>query len=320
MSIVLTNQNLAGLTVGQGGFIDLASLYGQGGIAATLPSIGGKQGTLRLHNDSGSGLYMNLNNSNQQFNLPAGGWQDCYPMPGDTQLSYQVLYVLPDPPVQLLLSTYYYPNESLPAMTILGNSPVGIGGSINVANSSVNNVGNAPGANWLNVQPSDASSPTWSADNIGNLAVYSDLAGVLTLLFKLVAGVSPQVVAGVAMLLQSSFTVDGTTTLDAGAATPITTDANGNMTFGSSASGGTGGKATFNNGLSLHVGGFKSVASGNFSASGTYNHGLGGTPTNVLLCPSVSGSTWTFSAYSFTSTQFSATINSALNTDWFAYR
>jgi hypothetical protein len=70
----------------------------------------------------------------------------------------------------------------------------------------------------------------------------------------------------------------------------------------------------------FNIGGIKDMNKGTFSASGTYNHGLSGTPTIVLLCPSLSGSTWTFSAYTFTSTQFSATIVSANNTNWFAYR
>jgi hypothetical protein len=73
------------------------------------------------------------------------------------------------------------------------------------------------------------------------------------------------------------------------------------------------------NNLQLPVGGFSAVNKGNTSATGTINHGLGKTPTNVLVCPSLNGSTWTFEASTFTTTQFHITINSASSTNWTAY-
>lgn len=93
--------------------------------------------------------------------------------------------------------------------------------------------------------------------------------------------------------------------------THITSDGSGNETVVS---------LTAPNGVNYNVGRIKDINSGNFSASGTINHGLSGTPSNVLLTPSVNGSTFAVSAFSFTSTQFGATLSTPGNTDFLAYR
>lgn len=70
----------------------------------------------------------------------------------------------------------------------------------------------------------------------------------------------------------------------------------------------------------LNTGGFKDINSSTIAASGTINHGLSGTPLAVLMCPDSGSSTWTFGASSYTTTQFTATLNSALTTRWWASR
>lgn len=72
--------------------------------------------------------------------------------------------------------------------------------------------------------------------------------------------------------------------------------------------------------VAFHTGGIKDLNQGTISASGTVNHGLSGSPSAVLMTPSSGSSTWTFGASSYTSTQFTATLNSALTTRWVAYR
>src|SRR5690348_11718073 len=127
MPTTLSPVDLSSFSVGQSGSVDLTSLYGGSSVTNNLSTLKGIQGVLRLHNDSGSGLLVGLTQSGQSFYIPAGGWQDCYPKPGDTDLTFQVKYVLPNPPVTLLMSTYYYPGEPVPPISVLGNSPIGGG-------------------------------------------------------------------------------------------------------------------------------------------------------------------------------------------------
>src|SRR5579875_1736020 len=104
MSITLPTADLASLAVGQSGSISLAAISSGGGI----PFQENHRATIRLHNDSGAGLRITLPRAGQQFNLPAGGWADCYPAQGEIAIQYTVIYLLPNPPVSLLLATYYF--------------------------------------------------------------------------------------------------------------------------------------------------------------------------------------------------------------------
>jgi len=137
MSIPLTPFDLSPLAVGQSGSIDLTKIMNQGGLNP------GNKPTLRLFNDSGSGLQVNFPVSGIGFQLPAGAWQDVNPQPGESSIDFTVLYLLPNPPVTLLMVTYYSPNEQLPAMPQLGNSPIGGGVTIATANN-VSNTGQPP--------------------------------------------------------------------------------------------------------------------------------------------------------------------------------
>lgn len=125
MSVELADVNLAGKPVNATGILDFSTVVSNTGISF-IPN---KQATLRLHNESGSGLGIALesngNLTGNSFNLPAGGWVDCHPKSGDTGIQYTVKYVMTNPQVTLLQATYYYPGEIVPDMPILGNSPVG---------------------------------------------------------------------------------------------------------------------------------------------------------------------------------------------------
>lgn len=207
MSTTLEPADLTGATVGTTGTIDLTQVTGPGGISYAI----GGQATLRLHNESNCGLRCMFDNSGQSFNLPAGGWSDSYPKSSDNALDFTVLYTLSGPGVTLLLSTYYFPGEPVPAQTTLGNSPIG-GGNVSTNFSELINTGNNPLSTLINVQPNDASAPTWTADNSGNLAISGDNAGVLTTLLQLIAGASPAVklaAAGVLTATLGDFQVGG---------------------------------------------------------------------------------------------------------------
>lgn len=131
---------------------------------------------------------------------------------------FTVAYALPSPPVTQLFTIYYHPGESVSDIASLGNSPIGIGGTVNT--STVNeliNTGQGPGTAIINVQPSDAPAQTWAADNSGNLTIKSDNAGTLSTLLQLIAGASPSVKLAAAAILTEvlgQLQVDGQLTVN----------------------------------------------------------------------------------------------------------
>jgi len=133
MSIPLPQVNLAGVSVGTTGTISFANTgIGAGGVSANPANIK-NAGTVHIFNESGSGLLINFQTSGDGFYLPAGGWTDKAIRAGEAGMKWTVLYNLPSPPVTLLLVTYYGPGEAIPYVPTLGNSPIGIGGTISVA-------------------------------------------------------------------------------------------------------------------------------------------------------------------------------------------
>jgi hypothetical protein len=162
MSIPLPQVNLAGATVGQTGTVSFANVgISAGGVSAN-PSVIPNAGTLHIYNESGSGLLFQFQTSGDGFILPAGAWIDKVVKAGEAGLNYTVLYNLPNPPVTLLLITYYGPNEPIPTTPSLGNSPIGIGGTIatsfttlsnetNTAQTLVIDIGQQGNTNLINI-------------------------------------------------------------------------------------------------------------------------------------------------------------------------
>lgn len=138
MSQTLTNTNITGLVVGNSITIPISNLN----ISAN-PVIALKlgNGTMRMHNESGTGLLVQMKTSGDQFNLPAGGWIDAPIKPGESAIVITALYIMSLPPVQLLLLTYYQPGEPVPPMTILGNSPIAGSTNTTIAQSVSNESG-----------------------------------------------------------------------------------------------------------------------------------------------------------------------------------
>lgn len=101
-------------------------------------------------------------------------------------------------PVSICYGSIYETNEQIDDLNVplqyiynIGNS-----GGIPVTNNTLFNTGNNPGTTVVSIQPSDATSPTVTIDNSGNITVYSDNAGILTLLLKLIAGANPAIQIG----------------------------------------------------------------------------------------------------------------------------
>ena len=146
MSFMLPDVSLANAAVGNTGKILLQNMgISAGGVSAS-PAFLNKPATLYFHNDSGCGLGMTLKDSGNQFNLPAGAWVPIPIGPGESEVDYIVKYVLPNPPVSTLMIAYYAPGEPIPQTSTLGNSPVGIGGSVQTSSvQTLSNEGNAAG-------------------------------------------------------------------------------------------------------------------------------------------------------------------------------
>lgn len=206
------------------------------------PAMRNQSANIWLFNESGAGLDVVFQQSGNAHYLPAGAW-GYYPLaPNDGQVQVTVTYLLPNPPVSQLNAIYYAPGEPLPQSFTLGNSPIGIGGTVNT--SSVQTLSN------------ESSPPTpLLVVDIGNttipqlLTIYNDGSFLWEVL---VAGVAHQLLSGsVANLLQigmagdtssvlgqlsvaqlltalAGLNVTGVTNLDGGA---TTTDGAGNITL-----------------------------------------------------------------------------------------
>lgn len=208
MSIPFDPIDVSGLLIGSTNFLD----FKNAGITAAIGQYKNPAHIL-IHNESGSGMQITMKSSGDSFYLPAGAWSPPTAIVGgETGMYYKIIYVLPNPPVTLLLVTYYGPNEDVPSTAVLGNSPIGIGGTISTNFSTLINTGNPPRTPVITIQPSDSATPTIDVDNSGNVIVYSDNAGVLSTLLQLVAGTSPEVIIAASNILTNvlgALTVNG---------------------------------------------------------------------------------------------------------------
>lgn len=133
MSIPLPTVNLTGVSINQSGTVSFQNTgISAGGVSANPVNVK-NAGTVLIYNESGSGLLIKFQQSGSGFYLPAGAWQPIPIGAGETGYTWTVIYNLPSPPVTLLLTTYYYPGEPLPPQPTLGNSPIGIGGTVQTA-------------------------------------------------------------------------------------------------------------------------------------------------------------------------------------------
>jgi hypothetical protein len=129
MSTGLPTVNLAGVSVGQSGTVS----FQNAGVDAN-PAFTQKPPRVLLQNESGTGLNITFKLSQDSFTLPAGKHILRVVTPGESGYTWTALYNLPNPPVTSLYTDYYYPNEPDPDTGMLGNSPIGIGGTISVTN------------------------------------------------------------------------------------------------------------------------------------------------------------------------------------------
>lgn len=128
MSEALATIDLSTILVNGTGRIDLSQLK----TAYNNPS-NQELGHIRIFNDSGSTLKIRSDSGIVQDYIPAGAWVT-YAIDHSTQaIDFTVISILPNAPIQLLMSTYFSPGEPIPDTPQLGNSPVGIGNSLPIS-------------------------------------------------------------------------------------------------------------------------------------------------------------------------------------------
>lgn len=109
------------------------------------PAMQSQAANLWLFNESGAGLNVVFQQSGNAHYLPAGAWGYYALAPNDGQVQVTITYLLPNPPVSQLNAVYYAPGEPLPQSFTLGNSPIGIGGTVNTSSvQTLSNEGSPP--------------------------------------------------------------------------------------------------------------------------------------------------------------------------------
>lgn len=151
---------------------------------------------------------------------------------GDITWSLRTTLNSPNPPTSEVIVEMYVSGEHFPSDGPIVRQTNGSAEASVTSTNAIVNTGNPVLTSIISAQPIDAASPTWAADNSGNLTIKSDNAGTLTTLLQLIAGASPAVkLAAAAVLVEclGDVQVDGTTTLQG------TLVANGQITLGSTA-------------------------------------------------------------------------------------
>jgi hypothetical protein len=108
---------------------------------------------LTLFNESGCGVSYTMRSSGHGDYLPAGAWTTIDIEPNDNAIDFSVIYILPNPPVSMINITYYAPGETVPPGYTLGNSPIGIGGTVQT--SSIQTLSNEGSASQLAIDLGD---------------------------------------------------------------------------------------------------------------------------------------------------------------------
>lgn len=155
-----------------------------------LPTGQSKPARLQLFNESGCGLRCVMTGSGRSFDFPAGGWmQDAIELqPGERGLTYTVQYVIPNAPVSLLLATYFGPGERSVGVS-LGNSPIGITGSVSTSTvTSLVQDGQAVGTQLIEATPTGQSGASWNVNNDGSGTIQILSAGSLRKILQATRG------------------------------------------------------------------------------------------------------------------------------------
>src|SRR5258708_13697816 len=168
--------------------------------------------------------------------IPAGAWPTYTLDQAASFITFTVVSILPNPPVQFLLPTYYVPGETVPEAPRLGNSPIGISGQINMSSvQTLSNEGNP--VNTLVIDMGDtAFSQIVAIFNDGHALWAVDQSGTKHQVLKIQSAGNPLQLGQTGdtsevlgdLLTDGKFTIIGVSSLDNGA---ITTDGTGHITL-----------------------------------------------------------------------------------------
>ena len=129
MSVQVANIDLSTAVVGTTGSIQIGQSLPPSTLVQQMNPQIAPRPELQVFNESGCGLTCMWPTTRETFTIPAGQWRRLYLPPGETQLMYVVIYVLPNAPVSRLIADLYYVGELHDYVGVLGNSPVN-GGSV----------------------------------------------------------------------------------------------------------------------------------------------------------------------------------------------
>lgn len=165
MSSKLKPLDLTGAPVGFSGTIDFNQF------TKFAPNNLKEKAHIWLFNESGCGLDVVFKASGNAHYLPAGGWGTFDVEPNDGTVFVTVTYILPSPPVSSLNAVYYAPGEIVPQAFTLGNSPIGIGGSVNTVGGVGNSIQNDGNVAGTSIVEATVSGDSGSAVTLTNDAV-----------------------------------------------------------------------------------------------------------------------------------------------------
>lgn len=141
----------------------------------------------------------------------------------------------PNPPTSEVIVEMYVSGEHFPTDGPIVRQTNGSAEASVTSTNAIVNTGNPPLTSIISAQPTDAASPTWSADTSGNMTVKSDNVGTLTTLIQLIAGASPSVklaAASVLVEVLGDLLIDGNTTFTGTSTHTGTATFNGQVTLG----------------------------------------------------------------------------------------
>lgn len=183
MSVGLAAVDLTAVAAGATGTLNWTGLVQRGG------SVGVRSGKahLRLFNESGVGLQIRFDSGREDV-VPAGAWP-LYEIGAEQALVWTALYILPGAPHSAVYGVLYEPGETVPATPVLGNSPIGIGGTVaTTTGQSLKNDGSAPATAIIEATPSDQAASSITLDNDGSGFIRVLSANLLRSLLNVVRG------------------------------------------------------------------------------------------------------------------------------------
>lgn len=155
----------------------------------STPAIGNKKPLAVINNETGCTLAVSLSGG-RNFTIPAGAWTKPFAIyPQDVRLVAVVQNVLPNSPVNIFSITVYRPDEEVVEPVALGNSPIGISGSVaTTSGNSLKNDGNNPPVSIIESTPADQTASSFSLNNDASGFIQVLSANVLRKILNVVRG------------------------------------------------------------------------------------------------------------------------------------